>query len=68
MRIDEKTLVPIGWVVSVFTAVVISSITGTFWVASWMSSVDKRLSRIEEKVGLSVYHASESFIEEAHAK
>lgn len=65
MKIDSETSVPIGWVLSGFAIVVASAIAGTFWV----SSVNDRLSRIEEKLGIPIYKTAQtSFIPEVHAQ
>lgn len=48
MKIDSETSVPIGWVISGMGAILIATITGAFWVAS----VNDRLSRIEDKLGI----------------
>ena len=53
MRIDERAVVPIGWVLSGMGAVVAGTIVGVFWV----SAVNFRLERIEEKLGIPAYHA-----------
>lgn len=61
-RLDEKTVIPIGWVIAGFMPVVCITVTGAFWIAA----VDFRLGRIEEKLGIPAYHAS-TIISEAHA-
>lgn len=48
VRIDDRALVPIGWVLSGVGVVVAVSVIGAFWV----SSVDYRLGRIEEHLGI----------------
>jgi hypothetical protein len=50
-RIDEKTVVPIGWVLGGFTIMVTIAVTGAFWV----SAVNFRLSRIEDRLGIPGY-------------
>jgi hypothetical protein len=52
-QIDEKTVVPIGWVVGGFTALLSFCVLSVFWIAS----VNYRLQRIEEKLGIPVYQA-----------
>lgn len=51
-RIDERTMIPLAWVVpaAVFllTGAIATTITATFWVAS----VDTRIARIEKKLGI----------------
>lgn len=65
MRIDDKTVIPIGWVISCCTVLVVSAVAGTFWV----SSVNDRLSRIEDKLGIPPYRTAViPVIREAHAK
>lgn len=47
-RIDDKTVVPLNVVAILLAAVVSATVTGAFWV----KSVNDRLSRIEEKLGV----------------
>lgn len=51
MKIDEKTVVPLGWMIGGLAAVVGATIVGAFWVFS----VDARLGRIEQKLGIEPY-------------
>jgi hypothetical protein len=62
-KIDEKTLVPIGWVLTGLAAIFFIVLRGAFW----MSSVDGRLQRIEDKLGVPPYQASSAIIHEARA-
>lgn len=62
-HIDERTLVPIGWVATGISAIVILVIKITFI----FSSIDARLKRLEDKSGLPPYSASISIIESAKA-
>lgn len=48
MRIDDKSVLSLGLVVALLIGTVSISVTGAFWI----SSVDNRLSRIEEKLGI----------------
>lgn len=61
-KIDEKTSVPLGWVISGFGAALGVAIVGTFWV----SSVNERLARIEDKLGI-VPYADISILRSANA-
>jgi len=47
-KIDEKTEVPLGLVASLFVLGMGVTATGAFWV----SRVDNRLARIEDKLGI----------------
>lgn len=49
MKIDEKTMVPLGVVVCLFSVGIGITATGAFWVFQ----VDTRLTRIEKKLDLS---------------
>lgn len=62
MKITSETMVPIGWV---FGGV--SFVLGiAFASAMWVASVDNRLSRIEQHLGISPY-AGVSVFDEAKA-
>lgn len=52
MKIDGKSVVPVGWVFTGFGVIISITIIGAFWVAA----VDFRLQRIEEKLGIPAYH------------
>ncbi len=54
-KIDERTSVPLMWLLMGLAAVVTPTIIGSFWV----SSVNFRLSRIEEKLGIPAYKSAE---------
>lgn len=58
MKVDEKTLVPVGWVLGGFVTVITIVVIGAFWV----SAVDYRLSRIEEKLGIPAYRAGQTVL------
>lgn len=64
MKIDDKAVVPIGWVLCGMGSVVVGTITGVFWVAT----VNFRLQRIEEKLGIPPYHSSLTLEDSANAK
>ena len=49
--INEKTTVPVTWVVSILSASLGVAIAGTCWVFS----VNTRLARIEEHLGIKPY-------------
>lgn len=53
MRLDEKSVVPLGWVLSGMSVVIAGTVVGVFWV----STVNFRLQRIEEKLGIPEFHA-----------
>ncbi len=59
MKIDERLYIPIGWVISGFSVIMGALIIGIFWVAA----VNFRLQRIEERMGIPVYHSSEVITE-----
>jgi hypothetical protein len=50
-KIDEKTMVPLGLVATLFAVGIGVTVTGAFWV----SKVDDRLARIEDRLGLPRY-------------
>lgn len=54
MKINSETVVPIGWVISGMAAILAVTISATFWV----STVNTRLSRIEDKLGIVPYNVS----------
>lgn len=62
-RIDEKTLVPLHMVIALFSTGIFVTGMGVYW----MTSVNDRLSRIEQKLGI-VPPATPSFIPHAEAK
>lgn len=62
MKIDESTSIPLVWVAILVTFVVTWACTGSFWV----KSVNDRLARIEEKLGIHPL-ARESYLSEAKA-
>lgn len=63
MKIDDKTVVPIGWVLAAFGVSVGTVIAGSFWIAS----VNFRLERIEEKLDIPAYHSALDSINNAFA-
>jgi hypothetical protein len=63
MRIDEKSVVPLGWVITGMGAGIGATIAGVFWV----STVNFRLERIEEKLGIPQYHSELSIVKPAFA-
>jgi hypothetical protein len=63
MKIDERTLVPVGWVLSGMFIVIASVISATFWI----STVNNRLGRIEEKLGIKAADAN-TIMSEARAE
>ncbi len=63
-KITDKTWVPLGWVLGLFTIGMSVTITGAMWV----SHVDDRLSRIEDKLGIRPYDASLDLVGKAHAR
>lgn len=62
MRIDERTVVPLTWVLFSLSSIVISVSIGAFWV----KEVNDRLFRIEEKLGITPL-ASSGFLKQAKA-
>ncbi len=62
-RIDEETMLPLRVVAIFLVAVISATVTGVFWV----SKVDDRLARIEEKLGISSYDAKAGIINSANA-
>lgn len=64
MKLDQNTSVPLGWVAGAFGFFTSVVVVGTFWVAS----VNFRLSRIEDRLGIKPPPvASLEAIEEARA-
>lgn len=53
-RITERTGIPLGWVIGLFSTGISITIIGTIFVAS----VNFRLSRIEEKLGIEPYQVA----------
>ena len=68
MKIDDKTVVPIGWVLGGFATLLAIAVTTSIQATLWVSSVDDRLSRIEDhlKIQKPTAHIS-SFLPLAHA-
>ncbi len=67
MKLDERTLVPLGPVLFCMGAVLSIAVSGAFWI----KSVDDRLSMIETKLGImhgdsSEAHAAEILPRKAH--
>lgn len=56
-RIDEKTLLPLSWVLGGFATIISITMIGAFWV----STVSYRLERIEDKLGIPPYRAAIKF-------
>lgn len=52
-RIDEKATIPLVWVFAGLAGMVSVVVVGTFWV----SMVDFRLERIEQKLSIPTYHS-----------
>lgn len=52
-QIDERSAIPLTWLFMVMLVVVSSTMTGVFWV----STVNFRLQRIEEKLGIPSFQA-----------
>lgn len=70
MKFDGKAFVPVGWVFTAFGTMISISVVGAFWVAS----VNFRLQRIEEKLGIpplattsNVEPIANAFGKESHA-
>jgi len=62
IRIDEKTVVPLGVVAALFTTGISITAMGVFWI----TSVNERLSRIEQRLGIVPVNAA-SFVPHANA-
>lgn len=60
-KIDDKTVVPISWVLGGFAAVLAPVIA----IAMWVQAVNYRLARIESKLGIAQYQPG--LPSEAHA-
>lgn len=54
-KIDEKSVVPLSW----FITGLLTVITMTGGGVVWITTVNFRLERIEEKLGIPTYHAFE---------
>lgn len=63
-KIDQRSYVPLIWVITGIAACASITITGAFWV----STVDFRLERIEEKLGIPPYRAQLDIVPPAYAK
>lgn len=63
MQIDERTSIPLVWALCAMSSIVISVGIGAFWV----KSVDDRLTRIEQKLGIPPLESS-TYLEEAKAE
>lgn len=51
MNINEKTSLPISWFIASFIPLLSIAFTGAFWI----KSVNDRLSRIEDKLGIQMF-------------
>jgi len=60
MRIDEKAVVPLGWVLGGFATMISISAMGAFWIAT----VNFRLQRIEEKLNIPLFQNSTAMKDE----
>lgn len=64
-KIDGKVFVPIGWVLGSFGVVISTTVMGALWVAT----VNFRLQRIEEKLGIPQFKAAgPNVVQEAYSK
>lgn len=54
MKISSETAVPIGWLITAVSVTLSITIMGTAWVYS----VNNRLARIEDKLGIAPFHNS----------
>lgn len=63
MKITDNSVVPLGWVLSGFSVMLSITIVGSFWV----SAVNFRLQRIEEKLGIPIYQSAATFEKDAAA-
>lgn len=63
-KIDEKTSVPLNVVMTGFSVALGVAVAGTFWVAS----VNARLARIEDKLGIAPYTTETGLIRKALAE
>ncbi len=66
MKLGPDTTVPLGWVATVVVALIMSAVSGTYWVYT----VNGRLYRIERKLGIDPLESVKlpSFEPNAHAK
>jgi len=62
-RIDEKTVVPLGWVLAGFLVGLAPLISGVLWV----QAVNLRLGRIEQKLGIPPLAGAAAIFEDARA-
>lgn len=53
VKIDSSAVVPIGWVLTGMGAVISVTIAGVVWI----STVNFRLQRIEERLGIPIFKA-----------
>ncbi len=67
MKIDEKTVIPIGWAMGGFATLLAITVTTSIQATLWVSSVDDRLSRIEDHLKIQHPVAHAAFIPLAHA-
>lgn len=58
MRIDDKSVVPLGWVLGGFATMISISAMGAFWIAT----VNFRLQRIEEKLNIPLFQNNAAFL------
>ncbi len=58
-RIDEISLVPLGWVLAGFVSLLASSVTGAVVCAFWVSAVNFRLQRIEQRLDIPAYQTTD---------
>jgi hypothetical protein len=63
-KIDERTMVPLSLVAALFMVGLSATATGVFWV----SKVNERLARIEDRLGIYTPIADFSIIPNANAE
>lgn len=65
MRIDDRASIPVVW----FVVSIVSVIGGVYAGSFWMFSVNERLGRIEEKLGIrNITRATREYdLQEAYA-
>lgn len=54
VKIDSTAVVPLGWMLTGMGAIITGTVTGVFWI----STVNFRLQRIEEKLGIPIFKAA----------
>lgn len=67
MKIDEKSVIPLGWALTGFGIILSGAVSGAVAGAMWVSTVDFRLERIEEKLSIPSFQSNLTIMHKAVA-